>query len=289
MAHVDPEQEKLYMPSRWVVRVAEAEAVPLHVKVVTEESARLKKCVQDKRLGVRFGFCQGDRLDIYGEESGRAGKMMVFISGGYWQEMSGEISSFTVQPLLTRGHTVVVLDYRRCPGQDLAGITRQVGRGLAWVLELAASRQQEVFLSGHSAGAHLAAMVLSNLPPQHSQRLGGVVHLSGIFELSPLLTTSVNIPAMNLNPSTAELLSPASQTNLAKLAKVAGRVKHWVVVGEHDSPAFKQQARRYTELLNSHNIQARLSEQRGEDHFSLVEKLKDEDYELSQEIINFMK
>ena len=97
MSHVDPEQEKLYMPSKWVVRVAEDEAVPLHVKVVTEESARLKRSVQDKRLGVVFGPNPGDQLDIYGEESGRSGKMMVFISGGYWQAMSGEISSFTVQ------------------------------------------------------------------------------------------------------------------------------------------------------------------------------------------------
>ena len=97
MAHVDPEQERLYMPSNWVVRVAEDQAVPLHVKVVTQESARLKKSVLDKRLGVVFGSSQGDRLDIYGEESGRAGKIMVFISGGYWLEMSGEISSFTVQ------------------------------------------------------------------------------------------------------------------------------------------------------------------------------------------------
>ena len=97
MAHVDPEQEKLYMPSRWVVRVAMEEAVPLHVKVVTEESARLKKSVQDKRLGVKYGPGLGDRLDIFGEESGRRGKIMVFISGGYWQEMSGEISAFTVQ------------------------------------------------------------------------------------------------------------------------------------------------------------------------------------------------
>ena len=97
MAHVDPEQEKLYMPSRWVVRVAMEEAVPLHVKVVTEESARLKKSVQDKRLGVKYGPGLGDRLDIFGEESGRRGKIMVFISGGYWQDMSGEISAFTVQ------------------------------------------------------------------------------------------------------------------------------------------------------------------------------------------------
>ena len=97
MAHVDPEQERLYMPSKWVVRVAEDQAVPLHVKVVTEESARLKESVEDKRLGVVFGPSEGDRLDICGEETGRTGKIMVFISGGYWQEMSGEISSFTVQ------------------------------------------------------------------------------------------------------------------------------------------------------------------------------------------------
>ena len=184
---------------------------------------------------------------------------------------------------------MVVLDYRRCPAQDLASITSQVELGLAWVLELAASRQQAVFLSGHSAGSHLAAMVLSSLPPRHRHRVEGVLHLSGIFDLSPLLTTSVNIPAMKLTTTTAEVLSPASKANLAKLAAVARHVKHWVVVGEHDSPAFKLQARTYTELLRSHNIEARLSEQAGEDHFSLVEKLKDEDYELSQQIIDFMK
>ena len=96
-ANVEPEQERLYMPSRWVVRVPEEEAVPLHVKLITEESVRLKKSVQDKRLGVVFGPSPGDWLDIYGEEGGRTGKMMVFISGGYWLQLSGEISSWTVQ------------------------------------------------------------------------------------------------------------------------------------------------------------------------------------------------
>ena len=184
---------------------------------------------------------------------------------------------------------MVVLDYTRCPGQDLAGITRQVELGLAWVLQFAASRQQKVFMSGHSAGSHLAAMALSALPPRHSHRVEGVIHLSGIFDLSPILSTSVNIPAMKLTTGTAELLSPANRANLASLAQVCRHVKHWVVVGEHDSPAFKEQARSYSDLLSTHAIQARLTEQKGEDHFSLVEKLKDEDYQLSQEIINFMK
>ena len=198
------------------------------------------------------------------------------------------------QPLVSAGHAVAVLDYTRCPGLDLAGITQQVERGLAWLLEEAAGRKMKVFLSGHSAGSHLAAMVLSStwfsgLPSPHRERLEGVVHLSGIFHLPPLLSTSVNIPAMNLNPSTAELLSPVTESNLARLAEAGRHVKHLVVVGQHDSPAFKEQARQYTDLLRARQVKVILTEQGGEDHFSLVEKLKDEDYTLTREIIDFMK
>ena len=87
----------------------------------------------------------------------------------------------------------------------------------------------------------------------------------------------------------SEPAARCSASHWEKKYRVKYKVKHLVVVGEHDSPAFKQQARHYTELLNSHNIRASLREERGEDHFSLVEKLKDEDYQLTQEIINFMK
>ena len=66
---------------------------------------------------------------------------------------------------------------------------------------------------------------------------------SGIFELSPLLQTSVNVPAMNLSPSSAEELSPTTERNLARLRQAGQGVRHWLVVGEYDSPAFKLQAR----------------------------------------------
>jgi len=290
MNHVTPEQERLYMPSNWVVRVPSDQAVPLHVKLITEETARVKRTLTDCRLGVKFGPGEGDKVDIYGEKTSTTGKMMVFISGGYWLALSGDISSWTVMPLVRSGHSVAVLDYTRCPGQDLAAITRQVERGLAWLLEEAVTRGVSVFLSGHSAGSHLAAMALSSalfssLPLQLRQTVRGVIHLSGIFELSPLLQTSVNVPAMNLSPSSAEELSPATERNLARLRHAGQGVRHWLVVGEHDSPAFKLQARQYADLLTAGGLEARVSEQEGEDHFSLVERLKDQDYSLSQERI----
>ena len=116
----------------------------------------------------------------------------------------------------------------------------------------------------------------------------GVVHLSGVFQLSPLLTTSVNIPAMNLNSTTAEQLSPLAESNLARLVTAGSHVRQLVVVGEHDSPAFKQQARQYTEMMRARGVKARLVEQLGEDHFSVVERLKSEEYSLTEEILKFM-
>ena len=91
------------------------------------------------------------------------------------------------QPLVKTGHCIAVLDYTRCPGQDLRAITQQVERGLVWLLEEAARRNLEVFLSGHSAGSHLAAMFLSSsrfssLPLHLRQLVKGVVHLSGTVD-----------------------------------------------------------------------------------------------------------
>ena len=49
------------------------------------------------------------------------------------------------------------------------------------------------------------------------------------------------------------------------------------------------QAKQYYDLLTGAGLEVRFSEQQGEDHFSLVEKLKDEEYSLSREVIDFMK
>ena len=108
MTHVDPQQERLYMPSNWVVRVAVDQAVPLHVKEVTEESRRVRRLVEDRRLGVKYGPGEGDRLDMFGLETCTTTKLMVFISGGYWQEMSGQISCFTVMVRVTSVTSLVV-------------------------------------------------------------------------------------------------------------------------------------------------------------------------------------
>ena len=91
--------------------------------------------------------------------------MILYISWGYWQELFGDISTHTVQPLVTAGH--------RCQCVIIM-----------FVLDYVKARGLRLVISGHSAGSHLAAMMLSSdwfmkLERKDAEVFKGVVHLSG--------------------------------------------------------------------------------------------------------------
>jgi len=262
---IDPDLENLYMPSNWVVRVKPEQSVPLHVKITSNESQRVKRDVFDKKLGVKYGPGETDIVDIFGEDGNRSGKVMVYISGGYWQELSGDISSYTVQPLVNSGHTCLVVHYTRCPGQNLEGIISQLVRFGKWLLEYARSKKMRVFLSGHSAGSHLCAMFLTSdwfqsLSQSDRHMFSGVVHLAGVFDLKPIMNTSINIPKLELDDSNVEKMSPLSDFNLVKLYSNSLHMRHWIIVGEHDSPAFKKQAENYFKSLKKGSLNVTMTE-----------------------------
>ena len=94
---------------------------------------------------------------------------------------------------------------------------------------------------------------------------------------------------MGFNEGNVSTWSPLSDHNIARLSKQAKHIRFWIVVGENDSPAFKSQAKDYYEKLVQNKFNVIMSEQEIEDHFSLVEKLKDQEYSLSTAIINFMR
>jgi acetyl esterase/lipase len=190
-----------------------------------------------------------------------------------------------------------------------------VERAGAWLVRWAEERGAEVWLAGHSAGSHLAAMLVSSawysaLAPAAARRLAGVVHLSGVFCLEPLLRTSVSIPGLGLGRAVA-WASPASGDNVARLAGAGRHLITMLVVGQHDSPAFKEQvdlllivsgalqAEEYGQLLEGAGLRVVRREQPGEDHFrwglrtpltvaSLVERLADRQYGLTSDILRLL-
>ena len=79
----------------------------------------------------------------------------------------------------------------------------------------------------------------------------GVFHLSGIFDLRPLVSTYVN-EAVGMSTEEAEKNSPLSERNVEtlveNLVEKNQNFRTFILVGEYDSPAFKLQGENFEKV-----------------------------------------
>ncbi len=149
------------------------------------------------RYDIRFGDGANETLDVFPADP-PGGPLHVFIHGGYWRALDKQDYSAVAEPLVAAGATVVCLNYDLCPDVSLDVIVEQAIRGISYVARNAADLggdADRLFVSGHSAGAHLCAMALAHdwtvegLP---GDLIKGAVLVSGIYDPEPARHISVN-------------------------------------------------------------------------------------------------
>lgn len=93
----------------------------------------------------------------------------------------------------------MALGYDIAPKGHMDAMVLQVRRSLAFLVKQY-HRIRGIYLCGHSAGAHLAAMVLSTDWTEFGvvPDIRGAVLVSGVYDLEPLLHTYVN-DALNMS------------------------------------------------------------------------------------------
>ncbi|MFF5926664.1 alpha/beta hydrolase [Streptomyces hydrogenans] len=165
------------------------------------------------RADVPYGTEPCETLDFFPAARPDA-PLLVFVHGGYWQELSKDESSFPARRTVPAGAAFAALDYGLAPAYRLEEIVAQVRRGLDWLVAHAAELgvdERRIVLSGSSAGAHLVLMaLLDDWRPagRHpADAFAGAVLLSGVYDLEPLRLTYVNEP-LGLTEETARLMSP---------------------------------------------------------------------------------
>ena len=162
-------------------------------------------------LGVReyaYGVDGDEVVDFYPVSTPGAG-LLVFIHGGYWQELGRADSGFMALDLAAQGVATAVPEYTLCPAATLMEIVQQTRRAVRFVCSQAAAWRvdsQRIWLAGHSAGAHLAAMCL--LDPVTAAGLEGAILIGGVYDLEPLVYTSVN-DVVGMSIDDARRLSPS--------------------------------------------------------------------------------
>jgi len=167
-------------------------------------------------LDLPYGTPDGQKLDVFPAE--RAGApVAVFIHGGYWRSLTKSDHSFVAPALHAMGATVVVPDYALCPAVTIPQITMQMVQALAWTWRNARrfnGDPSRITVIGHSAGGHLAAMLLACQwqavdPELPAQVLRNALGISGLYDLEPIARTPFLQADLRLTPADVRRASPA--------------------------------------------------------------------------------
>ncbi len=144
-------------------------------------------------LDVPYGDGLGETLDIFPAKQPNA-PVVIFIHGGYWRSLDKSDHSFVAPALRDMGACVVVVNYALCPGTPEQAVTipdiaLQMAKATAWVGRNIAEHggdRGNITVIGHSAGGHLAAMLLGcdwkKTGPRCARGLGAqsFVHLGSV-------------------------------------------------------------------------------------------------------------
>ena len=189
-----------------------------------------------------YGSGERERLDVFPARRPHS-PVLVYIHGGYWRALDKRSQSFVAPPFVAAGAMVVLPGYALCPSVTIEHIAMQLVRALAWVHRHAAESggdASRIVVAGHSAGGHLATMLLACdwrrvAPDLPADLVKAALSVSGLYELEPLRHAPFLAPDLGLTRASARRLSPAL------FASPKGRLA--TVVGGDESEEFQRQSK----------------------------------------------
>ena len=143
-----------------------------------------------------YGKHPDQRLDAYFPRGPRSGAVIVLVHGGGWRigdkALPGVVEN-KLERWLPQGHVVVSVNYRLLPDADPLEQARDVARAMAFVQGQARRWDVDanrIVLMGHSAGAHLAALLAAD---RDLARAHGVRPWAGTVSLD---SAALDVPAL---------------------------------------------------------------------------------------------
>lgn len=209
--------------------------VPDHPSILERwtASSALARAELECRCDIAYGDHALEKLDVFPAKASEGlPPILVFIHGGYWQRLDKSDFSFLARPWVEAGVTFVALNYPLAPQADMDAIAASAQAGLQWVIDHAAELggdAGQVFLCGHSAGAHLAALAATRL-----DKVQGWCGISGIYDLEPVRHVAANA-VVKLDQPMAARNSPVL------LAPRTPGLPVILAVGDGESAEFKRQ------------------------------------------------
>jgi len=227
-----------------------------------------------RKLDIAYGPHPRHRLDIFpcAAPTSRA-PIAVFFHGGFWRSRDKADYSYVANGLRTLGCVVAVVNYPLCPAASLDEVVTSARNAVRWLIDHAGEFGGDgarVYVTGHSAGAHLAAMCCcgdgtnpSELP---AGAIKGALLSSGLYELEPARLCFVNSD-IGLDADQVARLSPVRLRPVALAGAVIASY------GTAETEEFAWQASEIVGALKQHGADARIVRVEGANHYTIVPQL----------------
>ncbi|MBI2493135.1 MAG: alpha/beta hydrolase [Candidatus Rokubacteria bacterium] len=225
------------------------------------------------RLDVAYGSRPGETLDVFPAAGAGPAPVHVFIHGGYWHRLDKRDVSFVARAFVPAGAAAVVINYALIPTVDMDELVRQCRASIVWTYRNAASfggDPDRITVSGHSAGGHLVAMLMSTDWPAFGGAPADVLKagcgISGLYDLEPIRLCYLN-EILALTPEAARLNSPV---NL--VPSRSGPLL--LAVGGLEGPEYHRQTDDLAAAWRSRGLPCQTLDLPGLHHFSIVTELE---------------
>lgn len=248
-------------------------SIPEHPQIFArwaEQSAATRR-LRPGLLDISYGETAGERLDLY-PARGDGTPLLVFIHGGYWRSLDKSDFSWLAPPFVQHGVALALLNYGLAPQTTIEDMVRQQLRALAWLYrngDRLGFDPERIVIAGHSAGAHLAVMMMAALWPAYEADLprslvkGGLA-VSGLYDLAPLVQASFVNGDLKLDARRARTLSPAFMPPATAAPLITA-------VGELESSEFHRQTRLIASAWKS--VHQRDVPMRGVHHLTVMDEM----------------
>ena len=233
-------------------------------------------------LNIRYGEAARESFDFFPSE-GAARATLVYFHAGYWQSRDKATFRFIAPAFTRHGLHVVLVNYPLCPHVALGHLLDAARRSVLVVRGHVSARGHgdlPLVAAGHSAGGHIAVELgLTDWAQQNApaRTISGVVALSGIYDLEPLVATTLNTH-LGLDAARARQHSPLWRVG-------ANAPPALFAVGADETPAFLDQNQRMADAWHHAGHPSAVNVVAGADHFTLLEQLVQSGSGLQQSVL----
>ena len=268
------------------------------------------KPVPDTGLQIKEDVCyhpQPERnrlqqsLDIYAPTSEtveRSSPVIIFLHGGGWRASDKNdplgVHANVCKALALRGLVAVNVNYRLAPRVKHPGPAMDVAHALRWVIENIGNNGgdlKRVFLSGHSAGGHLAALITLDPKYLHTVELSpdvvkGVVGISGVYDLDHF--AGRNWMAEHLMTKAAFGTNRDKRAEASPTTHVRSGAPPFLMVNAEEDEKLEEEADELAALLRSKGARAETAIISGTNHFTILSLIGNGDDTLIDRIVDFI-